>query len=248
MKNLTIIGIILFAFAAVTGAAWANCPAPPSAPPWWKTPDPGVLPDGASRTQFHSFITDPNPPDTEPDCTYNGFIFAGQDAWAFTFQTLFGAPIPGGTGPNIGDDGLGLQVPIDLQFDKLMRNLEILTRYKEYFVAVSWWDALPGTTLNVTCIPEPQAGEPQEPIHVIQNNQLLTVGGENGWRTTFLTGQIVPQPDFEEFIFNFEGTDGRPYIDSIWVGTTCVPEPSTIAMMLFGGLGVASGAIRKIHR
>ena len=243
MKNMRV--LVLFsavAFAFATTAAWAviDYPVPPNHPSWWKIPsDPA---DGVTRTQFHSFITDPNPADTPPDYTYNGFSVAGvADSWTFSFTPPFNTPIPGGVGPNYGDDGFGIYFPLNQSMEKWMWNLPNPKAVKQFFVCVSWWDWLPNASIAINCYSE----DTQVSQTLTKVDGPIANGGQ--WHTTYLEGIIIPQPGHEYFQFTCDIGE-LPYIDSIWVGTHCVPEPSTIAMMAFGALGVAGGVIRKIRR
>jgi len=253
LRNVLFVSVLLFAFLAATSAVWAY-PLPPSnpliSPPcWWKVPgDPLGMYGQYTRTQFHSFITDPREalPPGSPDYTFNGFTPSQTDSWIFGWAPPEGFGTVGPTGPNPGDDGIGLPVPYEHDMTKTMGNMEILYFDKLFFVAVDWYDAEPDTTLTINCVAE--AG-----THQVINPQLTTVkyaGNYLGWRTTYLTGSIHPQPNYEDFHFLFENgevEEGSAFVDSLWVGTKC-PEPSTIAMMLFGGLGVIGGVIRKFRR
>ena len=45
----------------------------------------------------------------------------------------------------------------------------------------------------------------------------------------------MPQPDEETFTFSFVEP---AYVDSVWVGTRCIPEPATMSVLALGGLAL----------
>jgi len=249
MKNLRNVLFVGAALAIFAGFAWATDYAPPDAPDWWKLP--GADPDGVTRTQFHSFITDPDL-GQNPDYTYNGWnLIPGQaDDWGFEWNPVAFGQIIGSTGPYPpADNGLGLLVPgfggaAPEVMSKMMVNRENLELSKLFFVVLTWYDPTNGNaTLTIDVDGDLVSGG-----DATVTPHIKTVPGPGGWRTTTFWGTIFPQPDHEHFDFHFLGNSEPLYVDSAWVGTHCVPEPSTIAMMLFGGLGVVGGVIRKFRR
>jgi hypothetical protein len=239
MRILVVFSVVAFLFA--TSVAWAVVvPAPPNAPSWWKIP--GDPLDGATRTQYHGFTGNPN---DDTFGTYNGFIPDLGDVWTFDFgpnhlTPTFNTAIPDGLPTIAYGDGIGFEaIPLPGDFIKTMGNRENERKIKQFYAGILWFDASP--TMNSTLDIEVYADAE------VTGTQYTIVQPDSGWRFTYVTGVIIPQPSHEHFEVDF-GATGDVYVDSFWAGTHCVPEPSTIAMMLFGGLGVVGGVIRKIRR
>ncbi|MEN6357590.1 MAG: PEP-CTERM sorting domain-containing protein [Armatimonadota bacterium] len=68
--------------------------------------------------------------------------------------------------------------------------------------------------------------------------QIINKVNSGNWLTDNLTGTIMPNPDWEEFVWHFNVAAGQTaYLDRFCVSTLCTPEPSSIVVLL-GGLGV----------
>ncbi|MBN1908651.1 MAG: PEP-CTERM sorting domain-containing protein [Pirellulales bacterium] len=208
-------------------------------PEWWAWPPNN--PDGLTRLQYHSFQTDPNL-NLPPDWTLSGFDPAVSDQWTIPSAALYNVPTGYMAGLFKGDmgrdlaDGFGLYLADPGILTKLMGNQAHPDRVKDLF-AVVIWEGPANASLNI-CVTSEDGTQ-------IQTNQVeITEPTMQNWRATVLTGTIDPQPDWEMFDFGFCGFDGSlepmvggVYIDSIYVGTHCVPEPGTLALLL--GLLVA---------
>lgn len=205
-----------------SAAANATLTIPPP-PDWWQFP-----PDGGTRLQYHSFQTDPNL-NLDPDYTYDGFTPSVPDSWTLPPDIMYGVAIPNfwpilwsGHAGNL-NDGIGALLPTAATLTKHMGNLHVDSLDKEFYALAIW--SGPGTlTMSVTS----EAGAS------ITSTQ--TQYGEAGWFATILEGTISPQPDWEDFSFAF--SNGQVYLDSIYVGTHCVPEPASCGLLLVGVLAV----------
>lgn len=225
-------------FASVAHLALAQ-PDPVNPPDWWVHP-----PGDTTRLQYHSFATNPDL-NLQPDYTENGFTPATLpsppypqgviDKWTLDTGTQLNTVLDPALRPDpaLGDGTVAL-VPADGDFIKAMGNATLLP-VKEYFYQIVW-----STPLFLS-------GGPQ-PINVPSLDLTApnaTVTGDGGgllktervgdWWITTWQGEIRPQPEYEVFDVNFfEDT----YVDSVWVGTHCVPEPGT-GLLAACGLGVA---------
>ncbi len=196
-------------------------------PDWWKIPgDPN---DGRTRTQFHSFLQNPNQL-ASPDYTYDGYPPSVADQWTTPAidPNAYNQPIPNSSpypfidpdGAPYGD-GFGAYIGQAGTLSKLMGNRFVPTWTKEIFLAIIWKGA--GTlTLGVT----PSSGT----ASVSQTNQ----DEANDWHVSWLEGTIYPQPNSETFALTF--SQAGAWVDSVWVGTHCIPEPSAVLLVAVGAL------------
>jgi hypothetical protein len=67
----------------------------------------------------------------------------------------------------------------------------------------------------------------------------------SGWYRSTVTFDIRPQPNWESFNFKFIGGQSGAFIDNLYIGTHCVPEP---ASLLAVGVGLAALAARRRRR
>ncbi len=250
---------VLPIFLALIVSALAE-PLPPYYPldplPAWWPDDPNGSPDGVTRAQYHSLKTDPDQ-NQSPDWTYNGFNPSIPDDWT-TSGLGFGSEGPGPNpfyfGPNKyqnpAGDGFGANLPEvpEISISKKMGNLrpEQTKMKKEFFVLVVW------------------AGEGTLDIGVtseLTTDQVIPLTtcpcDDAGYHATYFQGIIDPQPNWETFTFNFhpapryntsEEIVGYEmlFLDSVYVGTHCVPEPGTLAMLLgLSGLALVAWRRRK---
>jgi hypothetical protein len=241
--KLAVPAALLAALILATTAAVAT-DFPEGGPSWWKNqfspPN-----DGATRTQFHSFLDDPNDADA-PDYHYDGFTPTGPDVWLWDGGMLgdFGEAIPeelpGHPWHDQGDNA-GVHIDAPGTMSKEMANLSRPNQFKEFFISVLWLDTTTNHDADLTLsIYAP--GNPQ--IDIIEDYQINIP--DSHWRYTVLSGKITPQVDSEMFSLTFD--KASPYIDSLWVGTHCVPEPGTIAMLASGALGILGLAWRRLRR
>lgn len=123
-----------------------------------------------------------------------------------------------------------------------------LTFHVNNFPDPNWhklvWDEVDyyeGAGANITHILATGPGD-NIPDPWVVSQEILNVtplgGGDPGYREN-LSGEIMPNPDWEAIIFDFfvpAGTEA--YIDSFEIATLCdVPEPSTLVLL---GIGVLS--------
>jgi len=246
-KSVLLLSAMALAFVVMSGNALAGITyqLPPIYPPeWWKTPN-DLPPDGYTKIEFHCFSTDPNWDATHgpiyPDYGYNGFQ-SSFDVWGGNGEPPeFGVDIDAPTDP-FGGDNKGVSLIDMTNIHKVMYNLDDPSRVKTFYVGMIWYDASANHTGTLTIGCESEGSEV-----ILYAPQNWTDTNTPAWHYSVQTGTIIPQPGVETFTFTF-GNGALPWADSVWVGTTCIPEPGTIAMMLFGGLGVVGGVIRKFRR
>lgn len=67
-------------------------------------------------------------------------------------------------------------------------------------------------------------------------NQVNLPGG---WVRDNIYGEIMPNPEWEEFVWNFDVPPGHSmYLDSFIVSTLCIPEPGTLSILVIAGLAL----------
>lgn len=198
----------------------------PYGPDWWRGP--GAARDGVTRTQMHSFHQNPNDPGGG-DYTYDGYPPTVTDEWGgLGGISQYNRPIPNSTPYPFVDrdgrpfgDGIGAFLPESATLTKRMGNRHVNDEdVKVIFLAIIWKGA-GSLSLDVTA--------PGSRVSVSQTN--LNEG--NGWHVSWLRGTISPQPNQEMFSFSF---GGEAWIDSVWAGTHCIPEPSALALLAAGVL------------
>lgn len=223
---------LLITFAAPAMAALAqSLPLDPvGGPNWWVHP-----PGPTTRLQYHSFLTHPSL-NLPPDYTDNGFTPSIPDTWVVNH-----APTSvGGQNPLYGD-GDGYLIGPNDPLTKDMGNLFQPTWVKEWFVQLVWTDMSPQPSgLPVLTVTAPGAILGDGP-----GINTVAVPGTTGvhWWVTTWRGTIQPQPEFEKFDFVFPTATGAPVVvDSLWIGTTCVPEPAGLAAL---AVGLGGAAIRR---
>lgn len=198
----------------------------PYGPDWWRWP--GLARDGVTRTQGHSFHQNPNQAGGG-DYTYDGYTPTVTDEWnGLGGIDGYNQPIPNNTPYPFVDrdgrpfgDGIGAHLPESTLLTKTMGNRFAGNEFiKEIFLAIIWKGA-GSLSLNVTA--------PGSRASVSQTN----LSEANGWHVSWLRGTLSPQPNQETFSFSF---GGEAWIDSVWVGTHCIPEPSALALVAAGVL------------
>lgn len=220
---------IVVTLLAMSGVANAALTLPPP-PPWWQVPPPP-----GTRLQYHSFHSDPNL-NMPPDWTAESFVPPQPDLWTMPGDTVYNQPVvppwaiywPGYPGPL--NDNTGAYLPTGGIVTKRMGNLRDDLMYKEFYALIIWTGS---GTLNMSVSSE--AG-----TTVSSNTMFFTDGGMNA---SIIEGTITPQPDWELFTFTFSGQG--VYLDEAYIGTHCVPEPVTMALLVLGGLLTAG---RRSHR
>jgi hypothetical protein len=193
---------------------------PVNTPDWWVHP-----PDGQTRLQYYSFV---NPPGSNipPDYTENGYSPNVPDSYSWSADATFDNDVTAPTDPY--GDNIAMELPTaGDSFTKVMGNIAMPDKAKDYFVEVVWEpvsDDPSSLTLDVT---SPTGG-------VVPSGEGVD---PDGWYVQWWTGTITPQPEYETFII----TAPQPvYIDSLWIGTNChpIPEPASLALLAVGGLGL----------
>jgi hypothetical protein len=215
--SLSLIGALgLFAISPV----WATTVLQPG-PIWWSPVD------GLTRTQYHSFLTDPNE-NLPPDYTNNGFQPSTADQWtvAVAATGAYDTDIPDDnpfidSQGNPYGDGRGVEIDPNGLIRKVMGNFAVPTNVKYFFVQLIWQGA---ADLVITA----------DAVGAVLSSQSQV--DDSGWHSTWLTGSITPQPDQEVFTFSFSNASSPIYMDSVWVGTHCVPAPATALLLGSGGL------------
>ena len=240
-KKVKIMSKALCIIVVLAAATAANAAFPTPTPPGWFVAPPGPT----TRLQYHSFHADPNS-NQLPDWTFDGFAPSVQDSWVMPTGVSpqdYGLPNPapwgvywsGGTGTggggvplpggNILNDNIGLMLNQAGTLTKQMGNLANESEIKEFY-ALAIWTTVPGSTatLNISVT------SPETTVSTVPFGS-----GEGTMFATVITGTIEPQPDFEDFSFAFSGP---AFIDEIYIGTYCTPEPATLSLLALGTLAV----------
>ena len=248
IKSILLLGGVLVALIVGANSAWANnYPVPLHLPDWWKTP--ADLADGWTRTEYDSFRNDPSEPG-DGDYTYNGFESDVPDEWNADQEEppLFDQLIPSDDVPSPDGDGFGAHIADITGIHKIFGNAYSEDKIKKFFAEVVWFDAseIKDGTLILDCV-LPSGASHEGGYTITTTSYQDPIGSpDTGWRVTYIDGTISPQPPYETFTLSFKY--GDPWVDSAWVGTTCVPEPGTIGMIAAGALGVLGAAWRRFKR
>ncbi len=238
MSKRTIFAVIAaIALCALTSSMAFATTTIDDLPDWWKVP--GDPPDGVTRTQFHGFHSDPATLPS-PDYQYDGFIPCQQDVWNTSAIGMYDVDIA--PNPFVANDGhtdddpwqKGAWIPEAGVVTKEMGNLDNPLMIKEFWVELHWWGAdCNDIQLAVIC----------DGYDVVQNCYTITDAMDPNWHVSYMYGTIWPQPCFETFVI--QSMNGSIYLDDLWIGTHCVPEPASAAGMIAGCAGLVGLVIRK---
>lgn len=227
-RHSTGVLFVLMLSAALAQHANADFIEPPMAKPaWWVDP-----PGGTTRLQYHSFQSDPDN-NQAPDYTRNGYEPNPNfpDDWTIDANATYNNVVLGPVDDDWGD-GRAMRIGgFPTAFNKRMGNQFVEENIKHYFVEIVWkydggihfgdFDLIvqaPGGSAVTETIDGDMMGE-----------------DNNGWRIQRWEGTIDPQPDWEMFRFV---PPQDVLVDSVWIGTHCVPEPGTIALLGLGALAL----------
>ena len=119
------------------------------------------------------------------------------------------------------DDNIGVTLPAAGTLTKTMGNIADDNETKKFYALVIGSGDV-GLTITVT--------SPGTTVTSTSGGN-----GEGGTWAVFVNGTIDPQPDREDFSFAF---DGPVFIDEIYIGTYCTPEPATLSLLALGGLAM----------
>jgi hypothetical protein len=186
-------------------------------PPWWNHDD------GRTTSYCWQFSDPSNPlkPDLEmnPFGTWQGSV-GGATSW---HNSIAGHDGVVGVGPQETGD-LGFWIP----------NRRIPKNIKHCWLQVDFYET---NGSDVSLLLDSEAGS-----NIMGYNEVDEALG-NGWYRATVTWQIKPQPNWESFTFTFAGSNANgAYIDNLYFGTQCVPEPASI---LVASLGLAAMALRR---
>ena len=223
MKSVKVMLICAFlAACVVVGRAETVVPDFPS---WW--PDA----PGLTRSEYHSFITDPdlNEP---PDWTYNGFTPEGPDSWVGLESAVYGVTIdpdgcPFTNSSGLLGDGIGLMIS--------STGFDLMT------ISRTYWNGrlYPKKNLRDYLIwygPAELVSYDVEMDGIGLINRWMTLYQVGQWHLAYLVAELYPQPDWERISWTFRIPPGDfLYWDSNFLGTYCVPEPSSVLLL---GLGL----------
>ncbi len=230
MKHVAIAAITVSLLLLFTAGTAFGTTTVPDFPDWWKTSDDD--PDGVTRIQAHFFHSDPNIMPS-PDWVYDGFQPAVQDSWNVSVIQQFDAdhsatsPFYDSDSVHHGDEWakVGIVAEGGGTMSKLMGNLADPSMIKEFHAEIIWY----GTTNCGDVSIDVQADG------MVQSScGAITDSNDNLWHLTYIDGTISPQPDSETFNFNF--ATGGILVDSVYIGTHCVPEPAALSLLSLGGL------------
>lgn len=234
-------GLVVVMVAVLFGSsAFSDYLEPPlHKPDWWKVP--GDPADGMTRTMYRSFITDPNPPDDNGDYTYNGFTPSISDSW--TDNLNLGYFVSWGPDcPEYGDRYcLNTEPPIALNVT--LGNRSVQNGVKYYFIQTVGRSLGAGDHELELIRTEDGGADPWwDPDHVhttdwidCDNDGLGDIGV-----STWSGKLLVEQPDWETFAF-WVASD---LVDSMWIGTHCIPEPATLTLAAAAAAGLL-GYVRR---
>jgi hypothetical protein len=128
----------------------------------------------------------------------------------------------GVTDPNTGDPMPGVPVPVSIW---------IPNNPDPNLVKKLWWQMTSDKSATPVANP-PTTNPPGTPD---PSKSSATKHGNSNWYTYGGYTEIMPNPEGEWLTF---GLVDSTNIEEINVDTICMPEPATLGLMAFGGLGV----------
>lgn len=228
---------VALALVAAAPSALAFMLPPIARPDWWRTPnDPA---EGLVRTQYRSFITDPMLR-IFPDYNYDTYAtpldsytwpcgLSRLNHWIGRHHIEWG-------------DGYALYLEADGVLSKWMWNARVDHNVKRFYAVYVWttraWieqGILPLRAPEITI--DTETGSTITDLQQDYGRIMNPTGMPGDWWYSIVTGWIRPQPCFERF--HFRAIEDA-YIDSMWAGTRCVPEPLGWFALALGATFLAS--------